>query len=294
MPCCNRVPRAKDAKGDMTMRCLLVLRASILTSFVVILGAIPGLSQETQPDARRATVVVKIPEGAKLSVDGQATTQTGTLRRFTSPPLEAGKSYGYTLVAVIEPNNYTTITRTRKITVLAGKATEVDMTTKDAKQPDNIVIRWVPTPEPVVEAMLKLARVGKDDVVYDLGCGDGRIVVTAVKDFGAKRGVGFDIDPERIKESKARAKMEKVEDKAEFRQENVLKIKDFSPATVVTLYMSDDLNEAVRPDLVKTLKPGSRIVSHRFLMGDWKPEQTKVIPFEGDEYQVHLWTVGKK
>ncbi len=153
----------------------------------------------------------------------------------------------------------------------------------------------MPTPPEVVKAMLELGGVGKEDVVYDLGCGDGRIVVSAVKDFKAKKGIGFDIDPDKIKESRANAREAGVEQKVEFRHGDLLKIKDFSPASVVTLYVSDSLNEAVRPALEKTLKPGSRIVSHRFLMGDWKPEKTIAIrDREGQEYLVHLWTVGKK
>jgi uncharacterized protein (TIGR03000 family) len=275
------------------MRCSFP-RWPVASAVMLVFAIAPAWTQDTKPDPTRATLVVKIPEDAKLFVENRELTKTGAVRRFQSPPLEAGKQYTYTLKAIIEPNNYTTITRIRKVKVEAGKETEVDMTTKDEKQPDDIVIRWVPTPAPVVKAMLELAKVGKDDVIYDLGCGDGRIVVTAVKDFGAKRAVGFDIDPQRIKESKERARTEKVEDKTEFKQENVLQIKDFSPASVVTLYMSDALDEAVRPDLQKTLKPGSRIVSHRFLMGDWKPEKTITITHEGEEYLVHLWTIGKK
>jgi uncharacterized protein (TIGR03000 family) len=252
-------------------------------------------------DDRVARLVVKLPDDApdaQLKVDGLPTRARGPRRAFVSPRLEPGKTYSYTFTAVIVPNNYTTITRTRKVSFQAGKEVAVDMTSNDPREPDDIVVRWVPTPEPVVEAMLKLAGVGKDDVVYDLGCGDGRIVIAAVKDFGAKRGVGFDIDPERIAESRANAKAARVEGKVEFRQEDVLKIKDFSPASVVAMYMSDALGAAVGPDLKKTLKPGSRIVSHRFLLGDWKPDKTITVTHEGfgglkEDFQLHLWTVPK-
>jgi cyclopropane fatty-acyl-phospholipid synthase-like methyltransferase len=141
--------------------------------------------------------------------------------------------------------------------------------------------------------MLKLGKVGKDDVVYDLGCGDGRIVVTAVKKFGAKKGVGIDLDPERIKESNANAKEAVVTDKVEFRLGDVMKIKDLENATVVTLYLGDELNEQLRPILQKRLKPGTRIVSHRFLMGDWKPEKTETVMDRGSTIRVHLWTIKK-
>jgi uncharacterized protein (TIGR03000 family) len=271
------------------------LRRPLLSAFLLTLTtAAAAWGQDRTGGAQRATLVVKIPDGAQLTVDGQRTSQTGQTRSFYSPPLEPGREFTYTFTAVIEPNNYTRITRVRNVTVRAGRQTDVDMTSNDPKQPDDIVIRYVPTPQPVVEEMLKLAGVGKGDVVYDLGCGDGRIVVTAVTKFGAKHAIGFDISNERIAESRANVKAAKVEDKVEIHQQDVLKIKDFSPASVVTLYMSDALDEAVRPDLQKTLKPGSRIVSHRFLMGDWKPEKT--IPFEhdGETYLLHLWTIGKK
>jgi uncharacterized protein (TIGR03000 family) len=243
--------------------------------------------------------VIKCDKDAKIEVEGKEkgktlTKKTGTERRFNTPPLERGSKYYYIVSATWEPNNYTTITRTRKVVVEAGKTVELDLTKEDPKMPDKIVIRYVPTPPEVVEVMLKLAKVGKNDVVYDLGCGDGRIVIAAVgKKFGAKKGVGVDLDPERIKDSKANAKAEGVEDKVEFRQGDVLKVDDLDKATVVCLYLADELNEKLRPILQKKLKPGSRIVSHRFKMGDWKPDDTKKMTVDGEEVEVHLWTIKK-
>src|SRR5262249_35807087 len=227
-------------------------------------------------------------------IDDLPNHQKGIERVFVSPPLEPEVDYFYTVQAIWQPNSYTTATRTRKVAVKAGQEVKVDLRQADDKQPDKIVIEYVPTPQEVVEAMLKLAEVGKEDVVYDLGCGDGRIVVTAVEKFGAKRGVGIDLDPQRIRESNANAREHKVEDKVEFRQGDVLDIKDLSAASVVTLYMSDSLNERLRPILQKTLKPGSRVISHRFLMGDWKPLQTITITDrEGEKYDIQLWKSGK-
>src|SRR5262249_33420480 len=137
----------------------------------------------------------------------------------------------------------------------------------------------------------------KEDVVYDLGCGDGVLVVTAVQKFHAKRGVGVDLDPKRLREARANAKRAGVEAKVEFRQGDVLKVKDLSEATVVLLYMSDDLNQLLRPILQKQLKPGARIVSHRFTMGDWKPDKTEMVDIEHDipeEKLIHLWTIKKE
>lgn len=163
---------------------------------------------------------------------------------------------------------------------------------KDKKDDDTIRVVYVPTSHFMVEQMLKMAGVKAGDVVYDLGCGDGRIVVSAVKDFKAKRGVGIDIDPDRIADSKKTAAAAKVQDKVEFREGDVLKITDVSEATVVTLYLFPEVNERLAPMLKKTLKPGSRIVSHEFLMGDWKPDKTiTVTDTDGEQRSIHLWTI---
>jgi len=254
----------------------------------------PARGQAAQ-EQNRVTLRVLLPAAdAKLKIDGELTKKTGEVRTFQSPPLEPGKKYFYILEAIWEPNNYTTRTRTRRVSVEPGKEVEVDLRKEDDKNPDNIVIRFVPTPPEVVQAMVKLAGVGKDDVVFDLGCGDGRMVIAAVK-AGAKKGIGVDLDLERLKECKENAKKEGVEDRVEFRQGNVLKeIKDLSEATVILLYMSDDLNLAWRPILQKTLKPGTRIVSHRFIMGDWKPADTQTIDLDGEKYLIHLWKIAEK
>jgi SAM-dependent methyltransferase len=170
----------------------------------------------------------------------------------------------------------------------------VDLRKADPKQPDEIFVRYIATPMPIVEAMLKLAKVGKEDVVYDLGCGDGRIVVTAVSKYGAKQGVGVDIDPARIRDSRLTAKAAGVTDKVEFRREDVLKVKDLDKATVVCLYLGDELNQQLRPILQKVLKPGTRVVSHRFLIGDWKPDTTETVRIGLAEFKLHLWTIKKE
>ena len=136
-------------------------------------------------------------------------------------------------------------------------------------------IRFVPTPDAVVMEMLKMAKVTKDDVVYDLGCGDGRIVITAAKVFGA-RGIGIDIDPERIKESTQNAKNAGVTDRVKFLQQDLFTT-DLREATVVFLYLLSELNEKLRPKLFRELKPGSRVISHEFEMGDWKPDDKGVM-----------------
>ncbi|MFO0876572.1 MAG: TIGR03000 domain-containing protein [Gemmataceae bacterium] len=246
---------------------------------------------ENPNEPKPANVVFRLVADATLTVDGEKTTQTGSTRRFVTPPLKAGRKYAYNAVAVWEPNNYTRITRSRKFHVVAGGEVEVDLRKEDPAQPDHIFVRYVPTPQAVVDAMLKLGKVSAGDVVYDLGCGDGRIPITAVSKFSAKRGVGVDLDPQRIKESRENAKRDMVEDKVEFRQEDVTKLKDIKDATVVTLYLGEDLNRLLKPILLKELKPGTRVVSHRFLMGDWKPEKTEELTVSGVKFKLHYWTI---
>jgi SAM-dependent methyltransferase len=152
------------------------------------------------------------------------------------------------------------------------------------RRPDVI---FVPTREAVVEAMLKAAKVGPNDVVYDLGCGDGRIVIAAAK-LGA-RGVGIDIDPQRIKEANDNAAKAGVTGKVEFRQEDLFQA-DIREASVVTLYLLPSLNVKLKPRLMEQLRPGTRIVSHDFDMGDWQPEETISV----DGKTVYLWTIPKR
>jgi ubiquinone/menaquinone biosynthesis C-methylase UbiE len=147
---------------------------------------------------------------------------------------------------------------------------------------------YVPTPYEVVDEMLRLANVKKGDVLYDLGSGDGRIPVTAAKKFGV-RAVGIDIDPQRIKEATENAKKHGVGKLVTFKQEDLFKT-DFKDATVVTLYLLPDLNVKLRPRLLNELKPGTRIVSHQFDMGTWKPE--KKVELNGRV--VYLWTVPER
>jgi SAM-dependent methyltransferase len=152
---------------------------------------------------------------------------------------------------------------------------------------------YVPTPQDVVDRMLALAKVTKSDVVYDLGCGDGRIVVTAAKQFGAK-GVGVDIDPQRIKESEANARAAGVQHLVSFKLQDAMTV-DVSPATVVTLYLLSASNVKLRPVLTKQLRPGVRIVSHAFTMGDWAPDKTDEFADQnGTMRTLYLWTTDGK
>ncbi len=155
-------------------------------------------------------------------------------------------------------------------------------------------VPYVPTPHEVVSAMLSVAGVTKDDVLYDLGCGDGRIVVAAAQEYGT-RATGVDIDPERIKESNENARAAGVTDKVRFLQKDLFDV-DLSEATVLTLYLLSSINRELRPKLFKELRPGTRVVSHDFDMEGVKPD--KVVKLESDEdnitHTIYLWTTPLK
>jgi SAM-dependent methyltransferase len=149
-------------------------------------------------------------------------------------------------------------------------------------------VPYVPTRKDVLDAMLRMAGVTEGDLVYDLGCGDGRIVITAAKEFGA-RGVGVDIDPRRIEESNANARKAGVTDRVRFIEGDLFRV-DLSKATVLTLYLLPSVNLQLRPKLQRELKPGTRIVSHNYDMGDWRPLRQLQI----DDHKVYLWVIPEK
>jgi len=173
------------------------------------------------------------------------------------------------------------------LTLALPAAVAAQQTTQAPLRSPDVI--FVPTPPEVVAAMLKVAKVGKGDVVYDLGSGDGRIPIAAVKDFGAARATGIDIDPQRIKEATANLQKAGVGDRVRFLNQDLFTT-NLSEATVVTLYLLPSLNLKLLPKLKAELKPGTRIVSHAFDMGDWVPEQT--LDVEGRK--VYFWTIPKR
>lgn len=162
-----------------------------------------------------------------------------------------------------------------------------------ARSSRELDVPYVPTTDEAVQAMLELAGVRKSDTVYDLGCGDGRIVIAAAKKYGA-RGVGIDIDPVRIQEARENAKKAGVLDLVHF-EENDLFRADIRPATVVTLFLLHTINLKLRPKLLQDLQPGTRIVSNTFDMGDWKPEKSITVGPENDgtilSHRLYRWIV---
>jgi hypothetical protein len=155
------------------------------------------------------------------------------------------------------------------------------------------IVPYVPTPQDVVDRMLEMAQVKKGDVVYDLGSGDGRIVVTAAKKYGVK-AIGYEIDPERIRESHENIKKAGVEKLVEIKQQDIRTV-DLSGASVLTMYLLPEVNMMLRPNIWNQMKPGSRVVSHDFDMGDWKPVKTDhVKDASGWDHTLYLWRVEAK
>lgn len=177
-------------------------------------------------------------------------------------------------------------------------------TTIEKEEKPKLDVPFVRSHENVVAAMLKMAKVKESDTVYDLGCGDGRIVISAVKNFNAKHGIGIDLDPARLKDCDNRMRLEKLTDEQKsrltFKQGDVLKLtaEDFRDVDVVTMYLFPEINLKLKPVLLQGLKPGARVVSHDFDMGDdWKPDErieerlTETAPFPD---KIYLWVIKEK
>ena len=278
-----------------------------ITRVLLFLGGVALFSSATAPThltvfaaapqaaaaaAKQVTsqITVTLPqEDAELLMDERIVNGTGSLRTFASPPLHPGDSYTYTFTAKWAPNTYTNMTRTRKVTFRAGDRVTLDLSVEDPT--DRVRVIYVPTPDDIAAEMVKLAGVTAKDIAFEPGCGDARITIAAVKG-GARRGVGIDIDPDRVSESRANVKQAGLDNKIEIRLGDALDIRDLSAATVVFLYMGDHFNMLIRPILWKELPVGARIVSHRFKMGDWEPDKTVTVTSnEGGDYDLHLWTI---
>jgi uncharacterized protein (TIGR03000 family) len=252
---------------------------------------------EKKADGKKVKSKLKITvpqDDAELQIEGKDTKPTGEVREFETPDIEAGKLYEYKFDVTWRPNNYTVLTRTKTVEFKGGDDIVVDLTKPDPKNPDKAVIRWVPTPDDIVAEMIKLANVKKGDIAYEPGPGDGRVLIAAVK-AGAEKAVGIELDPKKAAEASDNVKKAGLSEKIKIIEGDALKDRDYSEATIVFLYMGDEFDELIKPILQKQLKPGSRIVSHRFKLGDWEPDKTITVTGEdGDEYVLHLWTVKKK
>jgi uncharacterized protein (TIGR03000 family) len=247
-------------------------------------GIAPALAQV------RSTLAITVPNAeAELTIEGKVVPGGGTSRTFQTPPLERGSSHRYTIEVKWQPNTYTTMTRTKMVTFRAGEPLTIDLSTHDPN--DKVRVQYVPTPPDIAAEMIKLAGVTKTDIVFEPGCGDARVTIAAVK-AGARRAVCIDIDPELVALARAKVQEAGLADRIEVRLGDALQIPDLSAATVVFLYMGDHFNLLMRPHLWKQLRAGARVVSHRFKMGDWEPEQTvSIVGEDGLDFEVHRWTM---
>jgi uncharacterized protein (TIGR03000 family) len=308
-------------------RSLLCL--AVLAGLAAAVLAPPLVAQQDAGPAAEAYLTVKVPPGARLQIGDRLTQQTGELRRFVSPPLpvKAGRKYTYTVKLSYKGPDGKEVNDERSVEVSPGKTVEIDMRKpataekakgdvkppiggkpKDAgktsantsappipadeekprRKPDVI---FVPTPPEVVDEMLKVGNVKKEDLLYDLGCGDGIIVVTAAKKVGCK-AVGYDIDPVRVKEAKERAKKAGVDDLVTIEEKDIFTL-DLSKASVISLYLLRELNEKLVPQLSK-LKEGSRVVTHDFDIPGYKAEKETTVTVNGREHRVFLYTIPLK
>jgi uncharacterized protein (TIGR03000 family) len=260
---------------------------------VTLLVTLGGLTAAQGPadDREPAYLLVYVPPAATLTVEDTPTKQTGPERQFASPPLARGKTYRYTLKATWRDAGREVV-RMAVVRVQAGKEVTVDLR-EGSKDGSSSQIVYVPTAESVVDKMLELAGVTRDDVVYDLGCGDGRIVVRAAKKYGA-HGVGVDIDKVRVKEARANVEKAGIEKLVTIRHGDALKVPDLSRATVVALYMLPEFMEKLEPIVKKELKPGARIVAHDYPFPKWKADLTYNMPGVGRlfPHTLYVWKVG--
>lgn len=301
----------------------------VVVTLTAILGLSVTVLLAQRVNLVSTPITIHVPADARVEIGGYATKSTGETRQFLTPPVYRGREYTYDVVITYadgtvrkevitfvggqptvfdfrsakperkkveekkppekKPPEKKPEAKKAPDQQLEEKKTESKPPEKKSpvqRKPDVI---FVPTPQPVVEKMLELAQVTNKDVVYDLGCGDGRIVVTAAKKYGA-RGKGIDLDPERIRESRENVRKNGVEKLVTIEQADLFEA-DLSEATVITLYLLPELNLKLRPKLQK-LKPGTRIVSHDFDMGDWKPDKHITVTDEnGLEHDVYLWII---
>jgi uncharacterized protein (TIGR03000 family) len=232
---------------------------------------------------KTVTVEVYFPEGARLFVEGQEMSSKAPMHRFVSPPLPPGK-YTYTIKAII-PGPKGPETVTRRIDVRPGDFESIDLR-GPGKRPITDV-EYEPTPQEVVDALLRLAKVTSKDVIWDLGCGDGRIPVTAAGKYACKAR-GFDIDPERVKDSLTNVRKQGVERLVTIEQGDIFTLDLSKGPTVVTLYLLPSLNAKLLPQLRK-LPPGTRVISVAHRMADIKPDERIMVETERGEFDIYLW-----
>ena len=258
------------------------MRRNVIVAAGLLACLIPA-GTFAQEDRRTVTVEVYWPEGARLFIEGREMRSNGPMRRFVSPPLPPGH-YTYTVKAIIRgPNGPRTVTR--RLDVRPGDFESIDL--REPGQRPIADVEYEPTPQKVVDALLRLAKVTSKDVLWDLGCGDGRIPVTAAKEYGCQ-ACGFDIDPQRVKDSLANVRKHGVQRLVTIDERDIFALDLSKGPTIVTLYLLPRLNAKLLPQLRK-LPPGARVISVAHRMADIKPDEQIVVDTEQGEFDVYLW-----
>ncbi len=255
--------------------------ARTLLLLASLLGASSG-----QGSGKTVFLEIWVPENARLFIEGQETSATGTMRTFESPPLPPGK-YTYTIKAIV-PGLKGPETITRQLDVRPGDFESVDLRPRrqGERSPDVV---YEPTPQKAVEALLELAKIKSDDVLWDLGCGDGRIPVTAARKFGIKAR-GFDIDPECLRASRASVQKYGLGKLVTIEDRDIFTLDLGREPTVVTLYLLPSLNLKLLPQL-RQLPAGARVLSVGHRMGDIAPDQQITVDTEAGLFRLYLWRV---
>jgi uncharacterized protein (TIGR03000 family) len=258
---------------------------------VFVLAGLMGLAVSAWPalgQSPRKTVILEVllPDDARLFVEDQDTKSLGSMRTFESPPLPPGK-YIYTIKAIVPgPNGPQTITR--RLDVRPGDFESLDFRPRreGERVPD---VLYEPTPQKAVKALLDLAQLKANDVLWDLGCGDGRIPVMAARKFGIEAR-GFDIDPKCLKEARANVRNNGVDKTVTIENRDIFTLDLSRGPTVVTLYLLPSLNERLLPQL-QQLPAGARVLSVGHRMADIPPDQQVTVDTEDGDYTIYLWRV---
>lgn len=258
------------------------MRRSFNRAVTLLACMVPAVAF-AQEYRKTVTVEVYLPEDARLFIEGRETKSKGPKRRFVSPPLAPGK-YTYSLKAII-PGRNGPRTVTRRIDVRPGDFESIDLR-PPGKRPIADV-EYEPTPQKVVDALLRLAKVTSQDVVWDLGCGDGRIPVTAAETYGC-RARGFDIDARRVEDSRANTRKHRMEHLVTIEQRDIFTLDLSTGPTIVTLYLLPRLNAKLLPQLRK-LPSGTRVISVAHRMADIKPDERIVVDTELGKFAIYLW-----
>jgi hypothetical protein len=262
-----------------------VFELSMWRNWILAIGLLGCLASAAFSQDGRKTIILEVyfPEGTRLFIESREMQCQAPMCRFVSPPLPPGR-YVYSIKAIIPgPDGPQAVSRS--IDVRPGDFESIDLRLPGERPQTDV--EYEPTPQKVVDALLRLAKLTNKDVLWDLGCGDGRIPVTAAKQYGCK-AYGFDIDPERVKDSLASARREGVGGLVAIEQRDIFTLDLSQGPTVVTLYLLPRLNARLLPQLRK-LAPGTRVLSVAHRMADIVPDERIVVDTEQGEFDVYLW-----